>query len=269
MGKTIGIIAIKGGVGKTTTTLNLGAVLAEDFDKKVLLVDANFSAPNLGLHVGLVDPETTLHDVLLKRADIDDSVYEYSENLHIIPGALIGKKVSPFLLKEKLRRIKRKYDIVLLDSSPALNHEILSTMIASDKLFVVSTPDYPTLSTTMRAIKIAKQKKTPIAGIILNKVKNKKFELKIEDIEEAAGVPVVAVLPDDIKMLEALSLTKHIAEHAPRRDIVHEYRHLAACIVGEDYKDTRFKKKIKRFFSRDIPREEANRLLVREQHFKR
>ena len=64
-GKIIGIISLKGGVGKTSSVANLGAVLASEFNKKVLVVDANFSAPNLGLHLGLVEPKVTIHDVLL------------------------------------------------------------------------------------------------------------------------------------------------------------------------------------------------------------
>ncbi|MBR9692097.1 AAA family ATPase [Candidatus Woesearchaeota archaeon] len=270
MGQTIGIIAIKGGVGKTTTTLNLGAVLANEFDKKVLLVDANFSAPNLGLHLGLVEPESTLHDVLLKRADFKDVIYEYDKNLHIVPGSLISRKVNPHLLKEKLAGIKDRYDIVLIDSSPALNEEILSTMIAADQLLVVTSPDYPTLSTTLRAVKLAKQKNTPITGLILNKVRNKKFELTLEDIEEASDTPILAILPDDIKMLEALSQTKHIAEHAPKRNIVYEYRNLAACLIGKkDHKDNRFKRRLKRFFKKNIPKEEVNRLQVMYENSKK
>jgi septum site-determining protein MinD len=265
MGKIIGIIAIKGGVGKTTTTLNLGAVLARDFKKKVLLVDANFSAPNLALHLGIADPETTIHQVINTRADIIDAIHKYEENLHLVPGSLVGKKINPFLLKDKLKKIKEDYDIILLDSSPALNEEILSTMIAADKLFVVTSPDYPTLSTTMRAIRIAKQRKTPIAGLIMNKVRNKKFELTLQDIEEAAGVPVVAMIPEDIKILEALSKTKHIVEHAPNRDIAHEYRKLAASIIGEEYKDTRIKTRIKNFFSKDMPKDEVNRIQLKEE----
>ena len=60
--KVIGIISLKGGVGKTSSVANLGAALTE-FGKKVLVVDANFSAPNLGLHLGLTNPEIKLHDV--------------------------------------------------------------------------------------------------------------------------------------------------------------------------------------------------------------
>ncbi|MBW2966583.1 AAA family ATPase [Candidatus Woesearchaeota archaeon] len=264
MGKTIGIIAIKGGVGKTTATLNLGAVLAKEFNKKVLLIDANFSAPNLALHLGLVDPETTLHHVLLNRANASDAIYEYEDNLHVIPGSLVGKKINPYLLRDKINKIKNNYDIILLDSSPALNEEILSTMIASDNLFVVTTPDHVTLSTTMRAIRIAKQKKTPISGIILNKIKNKKFELTLAEIEEASGVPILAVIPDDIKVLESLSKTKPVTHHAEKKEITHEYKKLAACIIGEDYKDPRFTKKLKSLFSKDISKIEVNRIQLKE-----
>ncbi|MCH8872918.1 AAA family ATPase, partial [candidate division KSB1 bacterium] len=56
--KTIGILSIKGGVGKTSTVAALGAAIA-GFDKKVLLIDGNFSAPNLGLHLGIVNPKVT------------------------------------------------------------------------------------------------------------------------------------------------------------------------------------------------------------------
>ena len=62
MAKTIGIISIKGGVGKTTSTVNIGAALAE-LGKKVLLVDADYTSPNLALHFGVVAPQKTLQHV--------------------------------------------------------------------------------------------------------------------------------------------------------------------------------------------------------------
>lgn len=262
-GKTIGIIAIKGGVGKTTTVSNLGAILARDFGKSVLLVDANFSAPNLGLHLGMVDPKYTIHDVLQDKIHPENAIYEHDIGVHVIPANLLHRKIDPFKLKNKLKSLKGNYDVILLDSSPNLNAEILSTMIAADELLVVTTPDYPTLSCTMHAVKVAKQKKTPITGIILNRVLNKNFELGLDEIEDATGVPVVAVLDDDYRFVESLSKTAPAAVHHPHRNAVIEYKKLAAFLVGENFKDGRLSAKIRSMFT-GIPRQEINRTLLQQ-----
>ena len=259
--KVIGIISLKGGVGKTSSVANLGAALA-GFGKKVLVVDANFSAPNLGLHLGLPNPEITLHDVLLNRASINEAIYEHGSGFHLIPGAYISKKVNPFGLKDKIRHLKDYYDIILIDSSPNLNDEMLSAMMASDMLLVVTSPDYPTLSATLRAVRLAKQKNTPISGLILNRVRNKRFELSIQDIEEAAEVPVISVLPEDIKIPESIANTKPVTLHKPKSASAVEYKKLAASLIGEKYDDPRLWPRIKSIFKKDIPKENINRLLM-------
>ena len=175
--KTIGVISIKGGVGKTSTVSSLGASLSKDFNKKVLLVDANFTSPTLGLHIGLISPEITLHHVLSGKANIKEAIYETGYGFDIIPGSHIYDRIDPYLLREKLKEIKNKYDVVLVDSSPNLNEEILAAMMASDELLVMTTPDYVTLATTLNAVKLAKVRKTPIIGLVLNKVHGNDFEL--------------------------------------------------------------------------------------------
>jgi len=264
MGKTIGVISIKGGVGKTTTAVNLSHIFASEFNKKVLVVDANFSAPNLGLHLGIIEPEYTLHDVLNKNIPIKKAIQPH-EGLDVIPGALLGRKVNPFELKNKLSSIKKDYDLIVLDSSPTMNEEIIATMVASDQLIAVTSPDYPTLSCTMHAVKVAKRKKTPIAGLILNKVRNKKFELKLDEIEESTDVPVLAVLPDDIKMLESVAYTTAASQHAPLSKAVIEYKKLAGALIGEDYKDPRLLSKIKNVFLKNVNKQEVNRVLFKEK----
>ena len=260
-GKIVGIISIKGGVGKTTTVSNLGAVLAKDFKKKVLLVDANFSAPNLGLHLGLVDPNPSLREVMHGKADVTEAIYSHELGFDVLPTALLGSRVQPFKLRSKISKLKSFYDVILIDSSPTLNEEILSTMIASDRLLVVSSPDHPTMSCTMHAIRVAMKKKTPIMGLVLNKVRNKKFEINIRDVQETTGVPVLAVLNDDIKVLEALAHTIPASTHAPKRNFAHEYRHLAATIVGETYEDSRIWQKMRKLVAgHTIP--ELNRKIL-------
>src|SRR3989344_485492 len=129
MGKVIGILSLKGGVGKTSIVVSLGGALAS-LGKKVLLVDANFSSPNLGLHLNILNPETTIHHVMANDSNISEAIHE-NDVFDVIPASSYFKRqISPLRLKYKLSQLKRKYDIILIDSSPALNEETLAAMIA-------------------------------------------------------------------------------------------------------------------------------------------
>jgi septum site-determining protein MinD len=264
MAKVIGIISIKGGVGKTTTVTNIGASLAK-MGQRVLMIDANYSAPNLGLHFGLVKPDAaTIHEVLTNRASIRNATYEHEAGFHFVPGALIPRasdRIDIFRLRSKIKEVKDDYDVILIDSSPTLNAEMLSAMIASDELLVVTTPDYPTLSCTMRAIKLAKQKKTPITGLILNKIRNQKFEISLKDIEETTGVPVLAVLPDETDVLAALSETTPVTIHSPTSKVSIEYKKLAASLVGAEFRERNIWNKIKGMFG-GLDKQDINRAVV-------
>lgn len=266
MTEAIGILSIKGGVGKTTTTAALGSALAQQ-GKNVLLVDANFSAPNLALHLGIVNPSFSMYDVVQGKANALASVIQTEYGFDIIAGKPGLKKVfypDYLKLKEKIKHMKYHYDIVLIDSSPTLDHETLAAMLASDKILIVTTPDHVTLSCTLHAIKVAKQKKIPIMGIILNKSYNKRFELSIKEIEKLAKVPVLAVIPHDINILKALSEFKPLTHDARENNAVIEYKKLAAFLIGKTYTDRRFKSRIASFFSKTfsskiIPKHEVNR----------
>ena len=96
MGKVIGIMSLKGGVGKTSVVASLGSALAE-LGKNVLLIDANFHAPNLGIHFNLIDPEVTLHDVLSRKANVRDAIYAVG-NLDILPSSIFASIILVFVL---------------------------------------------------------------------------------------------------------------------------------------------------------------------------
>ncbi|MBW2965800.1 AAA family ATPase [Candidatus Woesearchaeota archaeon] len=233
MAKKIGIIAIKGGVGKTTVSANLAIAIAQQ-GKKVLAVDANFSAPNLGLHLGIIEPTYTLHDVFSGRVGIAKAVYRHELGFNFILSSLKKeRRIRHNELKRELSKIEHLYDYIVIDSSPNLNEETLSAMMASDELFVVTSPDTTTLSTTLYAVKKAKERGTRITGLLLNKYYGKDFELSFEDIEQASGVPILAAFKHNINFAKATCNQRPLLAENANSFAAQEYRDLAACITKE------------------------------------
>ncbi len=261
MGVTFGIIAIKGGVGKTSVATSLAADLATRCGKKVLLVDANYSAPNVGLHMDIVTPEKTIHDVLAGRARMSQAIHK-KFGVDVVPGSYSYTcEIRPFLLRDKIASVKKQYDFIILDGSPNLNDEVLSTMLASDVLFVVSTPDYPTLSCSVSAARLARQRGKPIAGIILNKIRNPRYELSLEDLEYATDIPVVARIPDEEHHVRSLYLRIPAALYRRQSAFAKEIRALNAMLLHHSERISFFE----RLFPGSMRKERVNRQLVKEQ----
>lgn len=265
MGKIIGVVSLKGGVGKTSSVVSLGHAFS-GFGKKVLLVDGNLSAPNLGMHLNVYNPEKSLHDVLQRKVECNDAVCSL-EDFDLIPsgsGDFNKDEIEYFSLKKKLGGLKRKYDVILIDSSPNLNDETLAVMLASDEIIVVATPDRPTLETTIKAINLAKQRGANISGLILNKVYDKNFEVSLREVESVLSVPVLAVIPHDINFLKALAEFKSPTEIGKNSEASEEFRKLAGALLGEKYKPVR----LWNFFRWINPRrQDVNRTIYYESVF--
>ena len=264
MAKVIGILSLKGGVGKTSTVAALGDAMS-DFGKKVLLVDGNLSAPNLGMHLNIIDPEKTLHHILKGEIHAKDAVHKL-DKFDVIPASLFNQsKINVLKLRDKIRPLKRRYDVIIIDSPPALNEESLAVMNASDHMFIITTPDYPTMSTTLKIAKLIKQRGGLLTGLIINKVHKKNFELSTKDIEKTADVPVMAVLPYDINVLKAQSKFRPITAYKPKSEITDEIKRLAAALLGEKHRPI----KLKRMFRWLKPKkQDINRTIFYESVFK-
>jgi MinD-like ATPase involved in chromosome partitioning or flagellar assembly len=263
MVKTIGVIAIKGGVGKTTISAAIATDLANHYNKKVLLVDANYSAPNLGIHMDILEPEKTIHHVLDRKIHMKSAIQE-KFGVDVIPGEYVYNKSIPYLkLKDKLKTVKEDYDFIVLDSSPSLNDEVLSTMLASDMLFVVTTPDYPTLSCTLKAAKLAKQRGKPIAGIIINKIRDPRYELNLREIEDSVDIPVVAKIPDDKNAVRSLFTRIPLPVYKRNSPLSKEINCLNAALTQNKEKRSFFQS----IMPFDFRKERINRELLKESFY--
>jgi len=263
MSNVLAFVSIKGGVGKTTLALETAASHANSYDKKVLLVDANFSAPNIGLYLDLTN-DLTLHDAL-DGTMLHNTIYE-AHGFDIIPASLnYHKNVDPYKLAQLLDKFKTRYDYIIIDSSP--NHEELRPVIAAaDKIFLVTPPDNMTLTTTLKAAKVAREGETPIEGIIVNRIRSPKHEYNLKEIEDISEIPVLAKIHDHKKMAEALSTKTPITILDETNTISKEIQRLSSAICGSPEKDGWFQKLIP--FKKILQKQKVNREFCRQEFYR-
>ncbi len=230
--KVIAVSSIKGGVGKTTLTVNLGCAFARQFNKHTIIVDANLSAPNLGIHFGYIDIEKTIHDVLDRKAKFHEAIYEYDSKIHVMPGIIKGKFSRQWSLSGIISDLKKHYDIIIIDTSPSLD-ELEKVIDVVDEIIFVATPDYPTLSTTLQLINFL-DKKVPVAGLVLNMVRSKKFELSEKDLHAASNVPILASVPYNIAIPKSIAELKPLYFYSPKHKLSKAYTKIAAAVLGEN-----------------------------------
>ncbi|MBL7147952.1 MAG: cell division ATPase MinD [Nanoarchaeota archaeon] len=226
----------KGGTGKTSTVINLGIAL-NNFGKDVVVVDGNLTTPNIGLYLGVPIVPTTLHDVILNKKDINDSIYLHRSGTKVIPGSIslnsLGK-IKSNVLKKKLREIEKDVDFVIIDCAAGFSHDSLGALEASDEVLVVTNPELPAVTDALKSIKIAEEYGKNVLGIILNRKKGK-IEMRPEAIEKLLDKPIISMIPEDIKIKEALVKQDAVINLFPKSESAIAYKRLAANLIGEKY----------------------------------
>jgi septum site-determining protein MinD len=229
----ISIVSVKGGVGKTTIASNLGVSLSSVYGLKTLLIDCDFDLPSVGFHLNMLNPDITLHDVLDGRFPPGEAIHVHSDSgLDVILGSLSGDSIISGNLEDLIEQLSESYDWIIIDTNPALDQNLRNVIKLSDEALIISGPDFPSITGSLKAIKLVEECGIKVRGVVLNKVTKKSYELNVKEIEDTLGHPVISAIPEDLKVQEALSQKKPVVLYAPKTPSGKELKKLAGTISG-------------------------------------
>jgi len=252
MARVIGILSGKGGVGKTTLVANIGTILSFELNKKVVLIDNNVTAPNLDLHFGLYDEfQYTLRDMLNDRVTSSQAVSVCSSTgVKIIQSPFSkGKKINLKKLKRHIKKLSKTHDILILDFAPALGDEVVHAIDSIDEAIVITTPRIPDVASALKTIKFLKSRKKTILGMVVNRIENKKYELKIDEIKSVCGLPILSVIQEDSRVPHSISKGIPVVLHDRNSKISTKFKMLASRLIGREYFEPGIWERLRSFFS--------------------
>lgn len=255
MGRIIAVANQKGGVGKTTTTINLSACLAEQ-GQKVLVIDVDPQGNTTsGLGIDKNNTENTVYELMLGEASIDDCIYKsVMDDLDVIPSNvnLAGAEIDlididdrEYILKKIVNFLKEKYDFILLDCPPSLSMLTVNAMTAANTVLVPIQCEYYALeglSQLIRTINLVKQKLNPeleIEGVVFT-MYDARTNLSLQVVENVKAnlkqTVYKTIIPRNIRLAEAPSHGLPINLYDSKSAGAESYRLLAEEVIhrGED-----------------------------------
>lgn len=203
--RVIVITSGKGGVGKTTTTANIGAALA-DKGHKVLLIDTDIGLRNLDVVMGLENRIVyDLIDVIEGRCRVSQALIKDKRcpNLVLLPAAQIRDKndVNTDQMKELIHSLKESFDYILIDCPAGIEQGFKNAIVAADEAIVVTTPEVSATRDADRIIGLLEAAGIKSPRLVINRLRidmvKEKNMLGVEDILDILAVKLLGVVPDD------------------------------------------------------------------------
>lgn len=241
MGEAIVITSGKGGVGKTTTTANIGTALAL-LDKKVCLIDTDIGLRNLDVIMGLEN--RIIYDIVdvieercrLGQALINDKRFSH---LSLLPAAQTSDKSSVTAegMREIIAELKLEYDYIVIDCPAGIEQGFQNAIAGADRAIVVTTPEKSSVRDADRIVGLLEQEETISApSLVINRIRNHMMEsgdmLDIDQIVQILAIDLIGIVTDDDEVIKAANKGEPVVFHPNTKPAI-AYRNIARRILGE------------------------------------
>lgn len=241
MGEVIVVTSGKGGVGKTTSTANIGWALS-NLGKKVVVIDGDIGLRNLDVVMGLENRIVfDLVDVVEKKAKLKQAMIKdkRTEGLYLIPAAQTRDKdaVQPEQMAELVGELKTEFDYVLVDCPAGIENGFKNAIAGADRAIVVTTPEVSAVRDADRIIGLLEANMIEDIRLIVNRIKVNMVKsgdmLDTEDILEILGVKQIGAIPDDEHIVIATNKGEAVLGYGDSL-AAKAYQNIAKRITGEE-----------------------------------
>ena len=214
----------KGGVGKTTTAINIAAVF-EDGGYDTVVADADLGMANLGEMLE-VEFDISVHDILAGSSTVSAALTDASGGITVIPGEQSLEafaEADPAKLRKVLKTLRNTYDVVLVDTGAGLSHETTVPLGLADGVLLVTTPDDVAVSDTGKTAELADRVDGTVIGTLVTRVTR---ETDVQAIADTLDSPLLGVIPADINAAGR----EPLVINAPESNAADAYRQLTASL---------------------------------------
>jgi septum site-determining protein MinD len=238
--RIIGVVSGKGGVGKTFVAINLGLAI-KDFGQETVVVDTDFTASNLGIHLGIYPYKPfTLQSVLKGLIhDISKCVYIHPTGLKIIPSSLSLERLDVKVMRLK-STLKKLTGYVIVDSPAGLDKEATTVLRACDDVIVVTNPELSAVADAVKVIHEAQELKKNVIGAVINRVSTHRYQLKPHEVSVALEVPILSIIPESSDVSQSIFEKVPVVRYRPYSEPAIEIKKIAAKILDINYERPKF-----------------------------